>query len=214
MPSTPSCCRVVPVIPRWCYPGRWVGRPTLVAALGRGPLSLIVAAKSRTSVRTQRRSVERHERQLGDRQTWVEPDRHACQVVELERQRPLEARVAETRRRVDDQAQSPETRLALDPRDDVIGDLNPLERAPETELAGVDDERIAGWDDDLLSQVRRRVAQVDRRGPVVVKDAERVSKPQIDTGRLDHRRIPRFDLDPSLLLVAEDGAVGEHRGCR
>ena len=37
----------------------------------------------------------------------------------------------------------PSSTLALDPGDDVVGQLDPLQRAPEHELAGVDDERLA-----------------------------------------------------------------------
>ena len=117
----------------------------------------------------------------------IELDRHAGQVVELERQRPLPARVAEAGGRVHDQPQAPETRLALDPRDDVVGQLDPLERPPEAELSGVDHERLALGDHDLLGQVLRRAAQVDRRRTVVVKDAKRVAEPEVDARRLDQR---------------------------
>ena len=69
-------------------------------------------------------------------------DRHAREVVELQRQRALPARVAEAGGRVDDQPEPPERGLALDPRDDVVRQLDPLLGAPEAELAGVDDERL------------------------------------------------------------------------
>ena len=67
-------------------------------------------------------------------------------------------------------------------------------------------------DHDLLGEVRGRVAQVDRRGAVVVEDAERVAEPQVDGGRLDQLGVPRVDHDPALVDEAADRAVGED-GC-
>src|ERR1700737_2582110 len=77
---------------------RWLGARGLVAALCRRDLSLVMAAQLRVAVGTQRRRVERHERELGDRQPRIQLDRDAREVGELERQRPLPARVAEARR--------------------------------------------------------------------------------------------------------------------
>jgi hypothetical protein len=111
---------------------------------------------------------------------------------------------------VDDQAESSERRLALDPGDDVVGQLDVLERPAEAELARVDDERLAVGDVDLLGQVRRRVAQVDRRRPVIVEDAERTAEPEVDASRLDQRRVPRLDPDPAVADQAEDRPVGEN----
>ena len=59
-----------------------------------------MAAQAGASVWPGGRPVERHERQLRDRQPRVEPDRHAREVVELERQGSLKARIAEAGRRV------------------------------------------------------------------------------------------------------------------
>jgi hypothetical protein len=110
---------------------------------------------------------------------------------------------------VDDEAQAAEARLALDPRDDVVGQLDPFERPPEAELAGVDDERLVVADRDLLGEVRRRLGEVDRGGAMVVEDAERVAKAQVDARRLHHRRAPRLDPDPPVAHEAQDRAVGE-----
>ena len=114
-----------------------------IAALGCLDLALVVTAEVLVAVRPQRRRVERHERQLRDRQARVELDRHAREVVELERQRALPAGVAEAGGGVHDQPEPAELDLALDPRDDVVGQLDVLERAAEAELAGVDHERLA-----------------------------------------------------------------------
>jgi hypothetical protein len=40
----------------------------------------------------------------------------------------------------------------------------------------MDHERLAQLDDDGLREVLRRVVEVDRRGAVVVEDAERVAR--------------------------------------
>ena len=63
-------------------------------------------------------------------------------------------------------------------------------------------------------RLRRRVAQVDRRGAVVVEHAERVAQPQVDRRGLDHRGVPRLDDDAALLDEAADRAVGEDGGGR
>ena len=83
-------------------------RSALIAALGRRALALVVAAELRAPVRPQRRAIERHERELRDRQARVQLDRDAREVVQLERQRPLPAGVAEAGRRVDDQTEAAE----------------------------------------------------------------------------------------------------------
>ena len=150
-----------------------------------------MAAELGAAVGPQRRTVERHERELRDRQPRVELDRDPREVVQLERQRALPARVAEAGRGVDDQPEAPERALALDPRDDVVGQLDPLERPPEAELARVDHERLVlAGDDHLLGQVLRRPPEVDRRGAVVVEDPERVAEPQVDARRLDQLADP------------------------
>ena len=102
-------------------------------------------------------------------------------------------------------------RLAFDARDDVVGQLDPLERAAEDELAGVDDELVARLDHDLLGEVGRRLAQVDRGRAVVVEDAEGVAEAQVDGRGLDVLGIPRRDRDPALLDQAQDRSVGQHR---
>src|SRR3712207_2210304 len=121
-----------------------------VATLRRLDLALVVATQIGVAVWALRRAVERHERELRDRQAGVELDRHAGEVRDLERERPAEARIDEAGGRVDDQAQAPDRALALDARDDVVRQLDPLLRAPEDELARVDDERLPVVDLDAL----------------------------------------------------------------
>jgi hypothetical protein len=110
---------------------------------------------------------------------------------------------------VDDQAQPAQARLALDPGDEVLGQLDVLERAAEDELAGMDHEGLVAGDLDLLGEVRRRVAQVDRRDAVVVEDAEGRPEQEVDRRGLHAAGIPRIDRDAALLDEPADRAVGE-----
>ena len=76
----------------------------------------------------------------------------------------------------------------------------------------MDDERLLGRDDDLLGEVLRRLAEVDRRGAVVVEDPERVAEPQVDARRLDQALVPRVDPDSPVGDELEDRPVGENGG--
>ena len=113
---------------------------------------------------------------------------------------------------MDDQPEPAEAALALDPGHDVVRQLDPLERPAQAELARMDHEGLVRRDHDLLGQVLRRVAQVDRRGTVVVEHPEGVPEPQVDAGGLDQVRVPRIDADTALADQAQDRPVGEHRG--
>ena len=138
------------------------------------------------------------------------------EVVELQRQRALPARVAEAGGRVDDQAEAPER--ATCPRC-----ARRCRRAARPTPAVRPRQNSPGWmtngspslDDHLLGEVARRVAQVDRRHAVVVEDAERVAEAQVDARRLDHRRRPtgRCGSGPRSTRRA-DRAVGEDGGRR
>ena len=82
---------------------------------------------------------------------------HAREVGDLERQRALPARVDEAGGGVDDQPEAAERALALDPRDEVVGQLDPLLRcARGTNSPGWMTNGSSVGDLDLLGQVRRR----------------------------------------------------------
>src|SRR5579875_1865853 len=115
--------------------GSAAGPRGAVPARRRRTLALVMAAELRAAVGPQRRAVERHERQLRDLKARVQHDRHAGEVVELERERPPPPGVAEAGGRVHDQPEAPQGALALDARHDVVRELDPFERAPEAELA-------------------------------------------------------------------------------
>jgi hypothetical protein len=112
---------------------------------------------------------------------------------------------------VHDQAQAAQAGLALDAGDHVVRQLDPFDGRAEHELAGMDHERGVVVDLDVLGHPRRRLGQVDRRQAVVVEDAKGRAELQIDARGLDHRRIPRLDLDPFLLDQTADRAVRENR---
>src|SRR5947208_3305920 len=73
------------------------------------------------------------------------------------------ARVDEASGRVDEQAEPAEARLPFETRDQVIGERDPLERRPQHELAGVEDERPLAVDLHELGQVLLRLLDVDVR---------------------------------------------------
>ena len=62
---------------------------------------------------------------------------------------------------MDQQAEAPEARLALEPGDEVVGQRHPLERRAEHELAGVEDERVVLVDLDELGQLLVVLLHVD-----------------------------------------------------
>src|ERR1700728_1612498 len=165
-------------------PTRRAPRVAIAASRG-GDLALVMTAELGVSVRSLGRRVEGHERELRDRQSGPKLDRYAGEVVQLERQRPVPARVAKAGSRMNDQAEAPERGLSFDPRHDVVGKCDRLERRSEAELAGMDHERLIGADRVRLGQVARRLPQVDRRGAVVVEDAEAVTEAQVYARRLD-----------------------------
>ena len=102
----------------------------------------------------------------------------------------------------------PRARLALEPRDEIVGQPHPLERRAEHELAGVEDERLVA-DLDQLREVLLLLLHVDEGVEVVAEDAEVAVDAHVDARRLEQRRLVRVDLDPALAEQPRDGAVGE-----
>ena len=123
---------------------------------------------------------------------------------------PSKPGVDEAGRAVDQQAEAAEARLALEPGDDVVGKLHPLERLAEDELARVEDERLVAVDLDQLGQLLHRLAHVDVRIAGVVKDAELAIGAHVDARRLDQRLVERIEDDPAGLDLGANRPVGEH----
>ena len=78
----------------------------------------------------------------------------------------------------------PSDDLALEPRDEVVGERDPLERRAEHELAGVEDERAVVADLDQLGEVLLRLLRVDVGRRVVAEDAEVAVDVEVDRRRL------------------------------
>ena len=95
---------------------------------------------------------------------------------------PVEAGVDEARRRVDQEAEPPERRLSLEPRDEIVGEPHALQRRAEHELAGMEDERLVRGDLDELRQLLLLELHVDVRVAGVPEDPE---EPVDRTSRLD-----------------------------
>ena len=113
-----------------------------VAARRRPALALVLRADRRRAVRRRGRLGHLHEGDLPDLHAGIDRDREVRDVRELERHVAVPARVDEAGRRVDEQAEAAERALPLEPRDEVVGQPDPLERRAEHELAGVEDERV------------------------------------------------------------------------
>ncbi len=126
---------------------------------------------------------------------------------------PVEARVDEARRRVDQEAEPAQGALSLEPRDEVVGQRHALERRAEHELAGVEDERLVVGDLDELRQLLLLDLDVDVRIAGVPEHAEEAVDADVEARRLHERRVVRLDADPARLDEAPDGAVGEHHRC-
>ena len=191
--------------------GRRAG--AVVARLGGLDLALVVAAELGVPVGALRRPVERHERQLGDRQAGPQLDRDAREVVELERQRALPARVAEAGGRVDDQPEAPERGLALDPRDDVVRQLDPLRACARgrTRRGGSRTARPRA-----TSTCSVRFVGGSRRSIAVTrwlwKTRNESPSRRSTLAGCTMRRVPRVDLDPAVLDQPADRPVGEDGG--
>ena len=198
--------------------GRATGRGAAGAHRSATPvaadLALVVASRappSRTGRSAGASSVMNDSCAIGS--PGVELDRDAREVGELERQRALPARVARSRRWRGRSARG--GRASTCPRS-----ARRCRRAARPTPACGRGTNSPGWmtngsspaRHDLLGQVARRVAQVDRRRAVVVEDAERVAQPQVDRRGLHQRGVPRVDRDPALLDEAADRAVGEDGG--
>src|SRR5205085_828480 len=108
---------------------------------------------------------------------------------------------------MNDETEPAQRAFALYAGNDVIRQLHPLERPAQAELAGVDHERLVLRGHDLFREIVRRVAEVDRRYAVVVKDPERVTKPKVDTRRLHQARVPWLDSDPPVFDQPQDRPV-------
>ena len=87
----------------------------------------------------------------------------------------------------------PRRALALEPGDEVVRQLDPLQGLPQDELARVQDERLVVGDAHQLGQVGLRRAHVDVRVAVVAEDPERSIEVEVHRRRLQVDRVVRLD---------------------
>src|SRR4051794_9289716 len=172
-------------------------------------LALVLGPERLGAVRPLHGAAHPEEADLADAHPGVQGDREVGDVRELERERALPARIDVARGRVDQQPQAPERRAAFEPGHDVVGELHPLQRPAEHELAGVEDERLLVGDREQLCQVGLRLPGVDEGIAVVAEDAERAIKVEVDRGRLEVRRVIRVDLHAPRLELRPDVAIRE-----
>ena len=111
---------------------------------------------------------------------------------------------------MDQQAEPAEGGLPLQPCDEVVGEVNPLERRAQHELAGMEDERPVVVDLDELGQILLRLLHVDVGVARVVEDPEVPVDADVHTGRLKQRRVVGLDLDAPLFEKPRDGSIGEN----
>src|ERR687895_1792141 len=189
---------------------RALGRTTLVARFGGLALTVVVAAELGMAVRTLRRTVQCHERELGDGEPRTQDDRDRVEVGDLERERATEAGVDKPRGGVDDEPETAEARFPLYTRDHVVRQLHRLGGPAQYELRRVDHEVAVLLDLQKLGQPGGWRAQVDRLDPVIVEDAEGPAQAQVHARRLHHLRVPGVDPYSPLVDQAPDRAVGEN----
>src|ERR1700690_1089260 len=150
------------------------------------------------------------EADLADPHALVERDGQAPDVRQLEGEVALPARIDIAGRGVDQEAQPPKTALALEPGDEVVRQLHPLERLAQHELARVEDERLVAADGQELGQVRLRLPNVDVRVAVVAEDPKAPVQVEGDRAGLEVHRIVGRDPDAPGLELRPDVAVGQH----
>ncbi len=184
----------------------------MVARRRRPALPLVLRTDLLRAVRVLRRTVELEERELRDAHAGVQQDRQRRDVGELERHVAVEAGVDEPCGRVHDEAEPCERALALEPRDDVIGQGDALERRAEHELTGVEDERLVIGLVDDVREVRLDLVRVDGEMAVVREHPEGRPEPHVEARRLDRILIERIDADTALREGGADGAVGQDHG--
>src|SRR4051794_10256264 len=110
---------------------------------------------------------------------------------------------------MDEEPEASERALALQARYEIVGQPHALQRRPEDELAGVEDERLLARDLDELGQLLLRLLHVDVRVARVVEDAEEAIDPHVEARRLQQSLVVRVDPDPSLAYQPLDRPVGE-----
>ena len=113
---------------------------------------------------------------------------------------------------MDQQAQTPERRLSLQSRHEVVGQGDALEGGAEHELTGMEDERTVVGHLDELGEVLLALLRVDEGRGVVAEHPEVAVDVEVDRRRLHRVRPERVDHDTPGGELLADGHVGEDHG--
>ncbi len=111
---------------------------------------------------------------------------------------------------MDEQAEPPERRLALQAGDQIVRQLDPFERLTQHELTRVQHEGLVVGDAQKLGQVRLGRADVDVWIAVVAEDAEAAVQVEVDRGRLEIGRIVGIDSHAPARKRGRDVAVRQN----
>src|SRR5665811_2392589 len=96
---------------------------------------------------------DRIETDLTDLHVWVDGDRKVRDVREFECHLPGETWVDEASGRMNQETETTEARLALEPCHDVVSETDHFQRRSQDELSWVKNERFVIGDDHLCGQV-------------------------------------------------------------
>ncbi len=150
--------------------------------------------------------------ELTDLHPRVQHDRQRGNVAQLQRHVAGEPGVHEAGRRVRQQTEPTQRRLALHPCGDVVRQGDRLVGRAEDELTGVQDERLVAVDLDQPGQVRLIQRGVNDRVFVVVEQPKVAIEAEVHTRGLHHGGIPGVQTHPAGVNLGVDVAIREqHR---
>src|SRR5664280_2801037 len=147
---------------------------------GRATLTLVARAVLRTAIRVLGRAGQPEEAELADFHAGPKLDRQGSGIRQLERHVATEARVDEAGRRMREQTEPTQGRLALKPGGKIAGQRHDLETGTEDELARMQDQRLTVLDLDQPSELGLVFGWVDEGIPVVVEQAKVLVQAHID----------------------------------
>ena len=110
---------------------------------------------------------------------------------------------------MDEQAEAAQGALALQPRDEVVGQLDPFDGLAQDELAGMEDERLVVVHPEQLGQVGLGRTDVDVGVAVVAEDPEAAIEMEVDRRRLQVAGVVRVDPYPARGDRGPDVPVGQ-----
>ena len=185
-----------------------------VATGRRAALTLILRAARARTIRFVGGRGHGHEADLANLHSRVDRDRQIRHVRQLEGDVPVESGIDEPGCRMDEKSESPERTLALDTRDEIVGDGDALQRRPEHELARVEHERLPRINLHELGEVGEVLLHVDDGSRMVAKHTEKVGDLDVDRRWLDTRLVERFDDDATSRNGLANAVVGENHRSR